>query len=143
MELLQLPQSWHCSHQIEDGNDEPFTGVIEKPFVYPSAESVSRIRRPVWDLSPRRHEEQEGEDDDYAWYYRHPERYIWRPRRRRLIKSSRQKDEQFNVFNFLLNISRVSWTDASISETQHSETWSLLSSSTGSTKTSDVGFLKN
>jgi len=97
MELLYIPQSWQCSHQIEDPTDEPsLTGRTEKVFFCRSAESISPVQRPVWDTNPlRRHEEQEGEDD-YAWYYQHPERYIRRPRRRQLIKSSRKKDGQFN-----------------------------------------------
>jgi len=55
---------------------------------YPNEETISPcIRRPCWeealwqgDMRRDRHHEQEVEDD-YAWYYEHPERYIWRPRR--------------------------------------------------------------
>jgi len=131
MELLYLPQHWPCSYQIEDGDEEPFTGSLEKAFLYPNAESVSRIRRPVWDTSPRRHEEQQQQEgeDDYSWYYKHPERYIRRPRRRRLTKPSRQKDEQFKIFDLLLKISRKSWTDSS---RLHSGSCSSLGSSIGS-----------
>jgi hypothetical protein len=145
MELLNLPQCWQSSHQPEDEHPtSSSSSSIETPFGSPTEQNVSRVRRPVWDLSSsrRRPEEQEAEnDDDYAWYYNHPERYIWRPRRRRPAKSSsRQKnDSPFTVFDFLLNISRDTWT---ISDAQHSTvSSSLLSSPTGSP--SDVRFPNN
>ncbi|KAJ3510218.1 hypothetical protein NLJ89_g4807 [Agrocybe chaxingu] len=39
------------------------------------------IQRPCWQFDES--ESITDEEDDYAWYYTHPERYIWRPRRSR------------------------------------------------------------
>jgi hypothetical protein len=113
-------QSMQCSPQFtvfhhEDSDPERCdSGTGDEAHLYSSAESSSRIRRPLWDDYIHRgtRAEQEAEEDDYTWYYKHPERYIWRPRTRRQVRSNEGKDERQSKaldLPVLLNIGRDSW----------------------------------
>ena len=65
-----------------------------------NAASDSSTRRPVWEILFHRNEGKECEqeaEDDYAWYYKHPERYIYRPRRSRQ-RPRRRIDQPLRVY---------------------------------------------
>jgi hypothetical protein len=62
---------------------------------YPGSHTPSWLRRPCWECPFSTKDDDatdsETDEDDYAWYYNHPDRYICRPRRTRQARGPSQR----------------------------------------------------
>ncbi|KAF9532819.1 hypothetical protein CPB83DRAFT_846425 [Crepidotus variabilis] len=99
--------SFNSSSQIDayllDFHPHPSTSRPRRKSraAYPGITGHSWLRRPCWETSfandSSSSESEDSDEDDYSWYYKNPDRYVWRPRKNRVNRKVGQRPAKLDL----------------------------------------------